>query len=155
MNYRRAKKGEIEALVELRLAYFAATGRGQDEEIEQVKKQLPDYFARHVEKDLFCYIAEEEGRLIGSAFLIVIEKPANLSFPHGRVGTVLNVYTDKEYRNKGIAKNLMKMLIEDGKKMGLDYVSLEATKAGYPVYKKVGFQEEKSEYISMKYDYLI
>ncbi len=36
--------------------------------------------------------------------LLIVEKPMSPSFITGKTGTVLNVYTKPEYRNKGYAK---------------------------------------------------
>ena len=74
----------------------------------------------------------------------------NPNFPKGRVGTVLNVFTESSHRRQGIATALMELLISDSKTLELDYIELKATKDGYPLYKKLGFEAEKSEYTPMK-----
>ena len=79
--------------------------------------------------------------------------PANVMLLNGLYGEVLSVYTEPEYRGKGICTQLIKNLLEYGKKVGLGRVDLSATKEGYPVYKKVGFTDKKSRYTSMTYKY--
>ena len=71
----------------------------KEEQIEKIKKALPDYYSRHINRDLHIYTAKKDEEIIACGFLLVIEKPANPSFIHGKVGTVLNVYT-KSYNKK-------------------------------------------------------
>lgn len=88
--------------------------------------------------------------MVASCFLCIYEKPANPSFPHGLTGTVMNVFTEKSYRGKGIATELMHMLIQKADNLGLDYVELKATADGYPLYRKLGFQDFRSDYTDMR-----
>ena len=36
--------------------------------------------------------------------------------------------------------------------LGLDFIELKATKEGYPLYKKLGFEEQHSTYTPMKFN---
>ncbi len=153
MKYRKAKNSDIDSLVNMRIAYLNDDYNGLDKLTEkQIKKSLPDYFSNHLNQNLFAYIAEDDNmNIVATALLLVSEKPANPNFITGKTGTVLNVFTNKPYRRHGIAKALMEMLLSDSKNLGLDFVELKATKDGYPLYKKMGFLEEKSSYTPMKY----
>jgi hypothetical protein len=44
----------------------------------------------------------------------------------------------------------MELLIADAKTMELDYIELKATKDGYLLYKKLGFEKASSSYTPMK-----
>lgn len=79
--------------------------------------------------------------------------PANVMLLNGLYGEVLSVYTEPEYRGKGICTQLIKNLLEYGKKAGLGRIDLSATDEGYPVYKKIGFSDKNSRYTSMTYKY--
>lgn len=120
------------------------------EQAEHIKSKLPRYYAEHLNVDFFAYIAEDNGKLVGSAFLVLSEMPPNSNFPNGRIGTVLNVYVAPEYRRQGIASKLMEMLIADAKAMELDYIELKASSDGYPLYKKLGFKDSVSSFRPMK-----
>ncbi len=73
------------------------------------------------------------------------------TFINGKTGTILNVFTIPEYRRKGIAKALLKMLLAESEKIGLDFVELKATDSGYNLYKSIGFEDVVSKYHNMKY----
>lgn len=100
---------------------------------------------------LFAFVAKDSGRIVATALLVLVEKPCSPSFLRGRIGEVLNVYTMPQYRRKGIATELMKNLMAFSKEQELDYIKLIATKSGYPVYKKLGFQEYVSDYTEMRF----
>ncbi len=149
--YSKAVPENIDKLIDIRIAYLSEDyGRLSDEQTAVIRKSLISYYERHLNSDLFVYTAWDNDSIIGSCFLLVTEKPANPSFPHGRTGTVLNVYTKPEYRRMGIASRLMNELIEDSRRFGLDFIELKATEDGYKLYSSLGFADEKSKYHVMK-----
>lgn len=151
MELRLATTKDLETLTRLRLAYlrtdYAALSSQQE---QQIAAQLEEYFPGHLGRDCFIYLAEEQGAAIACAFLIVSEKPANPSFPTGKIGTLMNVYTLPAHRRKGYASALAERAIADSKQMGLSYLELKATKDGLPLYQKLGFLQEASEYTPMR-----
>ena len=151
MVFEKATTKDIGALVDLRMAYVEEDHKELNKETQdKLRRVLPAYFEKHLNNDLFVYVARED-TIISCAFLVVTEKPANPSFITGRTGTVYNVYTAQDYRRKGFAKHLMQLLLADAKKMELDYVDLKATENGHHLYKALGFKESTSKYIPMKY----
>jgi GNAT superfamily N-acetyltransferase len=55
------------------------------------------------------------------------------------VPLVVNVYTEPEYRGQGIARALMRVLMEWAAGIGADRVVLHASDAGRPLYTSLGF----------------
>ena len=149
-----ASKDDIKELVRLRIAYMIDDFGGvSDHERECMEKQLPDYFNRKLGNELIAFIAKDDNRIVSVAYLHIIEMPANSILLNGLYGEVLNVYTEPKYRGKGLCTQLIKNLIEYGKKRGLGRVDLSATKEGYPIYKKVGFVDKEHRYTDMRYKY--
>ncbi len=150
MEFKRIN--DIETLVKMRMTYIRYDFPDTSEEnLTKVTASLPEYFKKHIDKDMFAFAAVEDGTVISGAFLVIFEKPANPVFPTGKVGNVLNVFTLEEYRRKGIASRVMEMLVARAKDMKLDFLELKATADGYPLYKKLGFSEEASSYTAMKF----
>ena len=149
-----ATKEDIDELVKLRIAYMVDDFGGvSDHEKECMEKQLPDYFNRKLGDELIAFVAKDGNRIVSVAYLHIIEMPANSILLNGLYGEVLSVYTEPEYRGKGLCTKLMQNLIDYGKKRGLGRVDLSATKEGYPIYSKMGFVEKEQRYIDMRYKY--
>ena len=151
MDFGKANIDDLDLLVNLRIAYLTEDyGNIPDNQLNEISDKLPNYFRRHLNNDLYVYVARCENDIVSCCFLLINEKPSNPTFVNGITGTVLNVYTKAEHRKKGIAKMLLNQLISDAKKMNLDYLELQATDAGYNLYKSVGFKDVISKYHRMK-----
>ena len=146
-----ATKKDIAELVRLRIAYMIDDfGSISDYERDCMEKQLPSYFERHLGKELIAFVARREGRLVAAAYLLVIEKTSNPFLPNGLDSEVLSVFTEESYRGKGICTHLMKDMIAWAKAHHICRIDLVATQDGYPVYKKVGFEDRKQKYVDMR-----
>lgn len=146
----KAAVNDLDALVAMRLDYLTEDyGSLTDGQMTKIRSSLPDYFRKHMNHDLLVYVARQDS-IVSCCFLLVTEKPANPSFISGRTGTVLNVYTKPEYRRQGIAGRLMRELLAEADKIGLDYVELKATDEGYRLYKSLGFEDVVAKYHNMK-----
>lgn len=149
----RANKNDISTLTELRLAYLQEDSGEMDKEvIQRLRVDLPIYFHKHLNQEIFCYFIREDSEIAACAFLLVVEKPASPMFLTGRTGTLLNVYTKPAFRHKGYAKKIMTTLLSDAAEMGLSTVELKSTDAGYHLYKSVGFSDDLSKYHRLKWD---
>jgi GNAT superfamily N-acetyltransferase len=152
MIVERAGEGDIDELVELRIAYLTEDDGPLDADVaESIRRGLPDYYRRHLGRDIFAYAIREDGRIASCALLLVTEKPMSPAFITGRTGTVLNVYTRPESRRRGFARRLMESLLGDAQAMDLSVVELKATEDGYPLYLSVGFADDESKYHPMKW----
>ena len=150
MTFEQAGVGDIGALTALRVAYLKEDyGELPQDTLTDIADRLPAYFRAHLNRDLFAFVCRDAGEIAGCCLLYVSEKPPNPAFPHGKEGTVLNVYTKPPFRKRGIAGNLMKRLLAEAKALGLDRVELKATDAGYPLYRSLGFEDAVSKYHPM------
>ena len=154
IEYGLATQNDIEELVRLRISYMIDVFSSvSDEEREGMKKQLPDYFSRKLGTELIAFVARDNERIVSVAYLHIIEMPANSTLLNGLYADVLSVYTEPEYRGKGLCTALMKNLVEYGREIGLGRIDLKATEDGYPIYEKVGFKEKVNRYKDMRYDF--
>ena len=152
--FSEATKDDIPELIRLRIAYMADDFGGvSDHERECMEKQLPDYFGRKLGDELIAFVAKDGERMVSVAYLHIIEMPANSILLNGLYGEVLSVYTEPEYRGQGLCTKLIQNLIDYGRERGLGRVDLSATKEGYPIYSKLGFQDKEHRYTDMRYRY--
>ena len=149
MIFEKATIKDINMLTDLRLAYLQKD-LGVITDKELIQESLPGYYEKHLNKDLMVYVARDDEDIVACAFLLIVEKPMSPSFITGKTGTVLNVYTKPEYRNKGYAKKLMTMMLEDATAQDVSVIELKSTEDGYLLYKSVGFEDVVVKYHNMK-----
>ena len=141
MNIRMADQNDLELLIKLRFDYFTAEEQTfTPEEKAALTANLTSYLKRHINIDFFAAIAEIDGHIASTAYLATSEKPANTSWPTGKIGTILNVLTYPEHRKKGCATACLNRLIDLAKRENLSYLELSASEMGKPVYEKLGFK---------------
>ena len=152
MVYDKASTNDTEQLTELRIKFLLEDyGEIPEDTLAAIKDKLPAYFREHLNKDMFVFVCRDNGIIISCVFLYVSEKPSNPSFVNGKTGTVMNVYTEPMYRRKGIAGELIRMMLSESAEMQLDFVELQATEDGYSLYTSAGFEDVVSKYHNMKY----
>lgn len=152
MIVENAEIGDIDSLTDLRIAYLKEDyGKLEEEDILKIRRDLPDYFKKNLNENIFCYLIRDEESVIACAFLLVVEKPMSPAFITGKTGTALNVYTNPVYRHRGYAKKIMNKLLSDAKEKDLSVVELKSTEDGYHLYKSVGFTDDVSKYHVMKW----
>lgn len=157
MNLRMADHNDVDKLVKVRLDYFATENWDISSELsDKIHTQLQQYYPKHINNDFFAvFVEDESGNIVSTAFLVIVEKPANLAWPTGKTGTILNVLTYPEYRNKGYATKALNLLIDVAKKHDASFIDLSASELGRPLYKKLGFQEKgSSHFTEMRKDLL-
>lgn len=146
-----ATKEDINELVRMRIAYMKDDfGSVSEHERKCMESQLPDYFERKLGTELVAFVAKDGDRIVSVAYLHIIEMPANSILLNGLYGEVLSVYTEPEYRGRGLCSTLMRNLVEYGKKRGLGRIDLSATDEGYPIYAKIGFKDKEHRYRDMR-----
>ena len=76
MEVEKARTGDIEALVKLRLSYLLEDNGSLDaQDLAAIKRELPGYFQAHLDKDLFVYVIRDGQNIVSCAFFLVAEKP--------------------------------------------------------------------------------
>ena len=151
ITFDTANNSDIAELIRLRIAYIMDDyGSISEDDQHAMEVQLPNYFERKLGKDLIAFVARADGQMVATAYLLIIEKPANPSMQNGLVGEVLSVFTEKEYRGQGISTRLMNNLVKYAKENRLCYIDLKATEEGYSLYKKIGFEERNQKYKDMR-----
>ncbi len=151
ITFHEAQKEDISELIRMRIAYMIDDfGSVTDQERKGMEIQLPDYFARKLGTELIAFVAKDEDRIVSVAYLHIIEMPANSVLLNGLYGEVLSVYTEPDYRGRGLCTRLMKNLVEYGKRIGLGRIDLSATDEGYPIYSKIGFKDKEHRYRDMR-----
>lgn len=153
MEFTRAHIDDLLELIESRIAYLHADiGTFSLEEEAETRQKLVPFFEKHLNRDLFVFCAKKDGRMVGTAYLMVYDKPFRPECTTARYGVVYNVVTKEGHRGQGIATALVHQLLDAAREMALECVLLNATPAGRPIYKRLGFKEKEFHYMNMVHD---
>jgi glucosamine-phosphate N-acetyltransferase len=97
--------------------------------------------------DHIIYVAEKDGKIIGSTTLFIEQK-----FIHngGRVGHIEDVVVSKEYEGRGIGIKLVTSLLEKAEGMNCYKTILDCKEELIPFYERIGFKQESNQ---MRYNH--
>ena len=143
MKKRLAIINDIPALVQLRKQQLIDEGLPPIPNLDtNIDKYLADYFTSAISDGSFIsWVMENDGEIIATSGLCFYILPPNFSNPTGRTAYVTNMYTKPEYRRKGIAAELLNMVIDEAKSRGYKVVRLHTSKYGKSIYEREGFAD--------------
>jgi len=118
---------------EMRLASGAALEQVERDTQAALTHAMIEGYYRH-------WFAEDAGRVIAGAGVIVARWLPMPQEPALMRATVLNVYTERSHRRRGIARQLMQVVIAWCRGAGLAVVQLHASDDGRPLYESLGFR---------------
>ena len=112
---------------------------GATEDIDLVPHLL-DYYNRHMSDGTFVsWLAMDGDKIVGTSGMSMVEKPPYFSCPSGKIGLLSSMFTDPDYRRKGIAKELLSRVVEEAKNYGCGCVQITASDMGVLLYTDFGF----------------
>lgn len=140
MEYRIAAGNDIERMLQSRMDTLRAVNHLAND------YQFSDTFqeasrAYFLGGDQTTVLALDGDQVIGCATVCYMEMMPTFSHPTGKRAHLMNVYTDPERRREGIARRMVAMLIDEAWQRGVTEISLDATEAGRPLYRKLGFRD--------------
>ena len=137
IKYQRLTEKELDIFIKMRIDQLRE--EGAKEEIDLVPA-LKDYNQRHKKDGTFIsWISVYGEKVIGTSGLSIVEKPPYYGCPSGRIGLLSSMFTDKEYRRKGIARELLSRVVNEAKEQGCGTVQITASDMGVLLYSDFGF----------------
>lgn len=91
-----------------------------------------------------------ECRLVSAGVGVLIQRMPGPASPCGRAGYIQYVCTDPEYRARGLARQVMRSLLEWFRQNGVAVVELHATAVGEPLYRSMGFGEAADRHLQLR-----
>ena len=149
MDYRIGTKQDIPVMCRIRKQQLIDEGINPDTDIDQ---ELLCYFEKRMaDGSLVEWLLEENGKIIATAAIAFMEFPPTYTNQSGIKGYITTMYTDPDYRGRGIASGMLNRLKDEAKKRGVKHIWLHASALGKPVYKRFGFAET-NQYMELKLD---
>ena len=86
-----------------------------------------------------CWVADEDGQLVGTLWLQLIEKMPNPVAEAERHGYITSVYVEPSRRGRGLGSRLMETCVQACTADGLDALILWPSQRSRPLYERHGF----------------
>ena len=135
--YQKLTKKELDTFIHMRIRQLRE--EGATENIDLVPA-LQDYYNRHMSDGTFVsWLAMDGNRIVGTSGMSFVEKPPYFGCPSGKMGLLSSMFTDPEYRRKGIAKELLSKVVEEARAYGCGTVQITASDMGVLLYTDFGF----------------
>lgn len=142
--YKRLTEAELDTFIGMRITQlteeYTVSGRNVPEGVD-LRGALVDYYHRHMADGTFVsWLAMDGDKIIGTSGMSFVEKPPYFTCPSGRLGLLSSMYTDPDYRRKGIAKELLNRVVEEARAYGCGAVHITASDMGVKLYESYGFK---------------
>ena len=137
IEYKRLTEKELDTFIDMRINQLRE--EGAKEEIDLVPA-LRNYYNRHMADGTFVsWLAFDGDVIIGTSGMSFVEKPPYFGCSSGRIGLLSSMFTNPNYRRKGIAKELLSRVINDAKEYGCGTIQITASDMGVKLYTDFGF----------------
>lgn len=139
IRYRRLCADDLSIFIWMRLNQLQEEGAEPTIDLEP---HLWEYYLKHLKDNTFVsWLAIDGDRIVGTSGMSFVEKPPYYSCPSGKIGLLSSMYTIKEYRRHGIAKELLDKVVQEAKDYGCGMVQITASDIGVLLYTEFGFKK--------------
>lgn len=98
------------------------------------------YYQQHIaEGSHIAYIALHDGEEVGCGAICLSDELPSPDNRTGRCAYLMNIYVRQAFRNRGIAHNIVRHLVNDALSRGCGKIYLETTSMAEPIYREIGF----------------
>lgn len=137
ITYRKLEEKDLETFIRMRITQLREEGATEDLDLVPA---LMDYYHRHMADGTFVsWLAVDDDQIVGTSGMSFVEKPPYFGCPTGRVGLLSSMYTDPAYRRRGIARELLRRVVEEAREYGCGSVQITASDMGVLLYTDFGF----------------
>jgi len=140
--FRKLIKDDLDIFIKMRINQLQEEGAESNLEL---KPQLYEYYTKHLKDGTFVsWLAVDDRKIVGTSGMSFVEKPPYYSNLYGKIGILSSMYTLKEYRKRGIAKELLDKVVNEAKDYGCGAVQITASDMGVLLYTGYGFHKNKN-----------
>ena len=142
--YKKLTEEELGTFIDMRISQLTEEYETEGKEVPEnvdLKSALFDYYRRHMADGTFVsWIAMDGDRIIGTSGMSFVEKPPYFTCPSGKLGLLSSMFTNPEYRRRGIAQELLDRVVGEARKYGCGSVHITASDMGVKLYSAYGFR---------------
>lgn len=142
IKLRKLIKPDLPIFIQMRINQLQEEGALP---LVDISSALSEYYEKHLEDGTFiAWLAVDEGKIVGTSGISFCERPPYYSNPSGKIGYLSSMYTLREYRRNGIAKQLLTKVVTEAKDYGCSVVQITASDEGVLLYKDFGFEKSSN-----------
>jgi GNAT superfamily N-acetyltransferase len=142
IRIREALPSETAIILHHRRSMFRDMGEGTAAELDRMVEVAGPWLARALADGSYRHwlALDASGSVAGGGGVLLCPWLANPKDPCTERAVILNVYTELEFRKRGIARKIMLTILDWIRKRGLHGVNLHASPEGRSLYEKLGFE---------------
>ena len=130
-----ARESDLPVVLAIRMEMLSVVNEGKTFDDAFVERSR-DYFTNGAQTTVLAFDGENA---VGCATICYVRVTPTFSHPTGKRAHIMNVYVREEYRRRGIAREMMEILLDEAKSRGVTQITLDATESGRPLYRALGF----------------
>lgn len=134
-----AQKSDLSEVLAIRMEMLSVVNAGKSFDAAFVERSR-NYFTNGAQTTVLAFDGENA---VGCATICYVQVMPTYSHPTGNRAHIMNVYVREEYRRRGIAREMMEMLLDEAKSRGVTQITLDATESGRPLYQALGFESSE------------
>ena len=142
ITYKKMTEAELGTFICMRITQLTEeyTSEGNVPPEVDLEAALWDFYHRHMaDGTVVSWFAMDGDKIVGTSGMSFVEKPPYFSCPSGRIGLLSSMFTDKNYRRMGIARELLTRVVNEAKAYGCGCVQITASDMGVLLYTNFGF----------------
>ena len=142
VTFQKLTMEQLDEFIKIRIRQLREEGAQEDTDLSPA---LMDYYTRHIPDGTFLsWVAMDNGRIIATSGISIVEKPPYFGCPSGKIGLLSGMYTEKEYRRQGIARKLLSRVVSEAREKGCGTVQITASDMGVKLYSSFGFEKNNN-----------
>jgi GNAT superfamily N-acetyltransferase len=142
ITIREAAPNESAIILHHRRSMFRDMGEGSVEELDRMVEVAGPWLAQALSDGSYRHwlALDRSGRVAGGGGVLLCPWPPSPEYPYTQQAVILSVYTEPEFRRRGIARRIMQTCMAWVEQQGFRTVNLHASAEGRPLYEKLGFE---------------
>jgi GNAT superfamily N-acetyltransferase len=150
-HIRAATLADIPEILRQRRAMYEDMSYCDSDALAAMVSATADYLAKAITAGSFrAWLASVDDRIVAGGAIIISPWLAHPYDLECRRATILNVYTGRDYRRRGIARRLLETMIAWCRQEGFARVDLHASTDGRHLYESLGFEPSNEMRLKLK-----
>jgi len=131
---------DLDCILRHRVSMFSEMGGHYAAGLDQLRAVSEAYLLTALADGTYReWLAEAGERVVGGGGVVIVPWPGYPGATQPRRAWILNMYTEPEFRHRGIARRIMAVILDWCRAEGFPSVSLHASAEGRRIYERLGF----------------